>query len=693
MEHLTGSQEKLLPNRIQKTYRDKPEKFRRTENASPAGNFYRENGYYTTALEGTPEFDDFWEEQAFRSLHGYIVNQGDPDEFYITGFHYFYLNFFPIFRAVEFVRPDGEIEQRREYDFPRFYDGDWEWYMIVDEAKITKKNLVCLKARRKGYSYKAAAMLLRNYFLKRGSRNFVIVSKEDYLLKDGLFNKAWPAMSFIDEHTAWTQPRLKNSDMHKMSGYQEKVKGTFIDKGFQSMILGVTTGDDPHKVRGKAGDLVFFEEAGSFKDMLTAWGVLGPSMKQGNFFLGSMIAFGTGGEEGGGFAGLEELFYTPDAYDVMEFDNIWDDGMEGTKSGYFVPDYINLDGFIDKDGNSDQEAAKAFRLEGREKKKKASAQKTYDQYTAEYPFTPQEAVLNADQNDFPIAELRAQKAHILANGLENLGTTGTLSRTAEGVIVFNPDFKLRPVNRYPHNNRKVREGQDNDDISGAIVMYEPPYKDYNTGKVPSGLYIVCNDPYGQNKSEGSSSLGATYVIKRTNRFSQPDDIIVASWVGRPASQDDYNRKLFLLAEYYNAKIGFENDRGEVIPYAKRFKRLHFLQEQFEMLHKKELMSTVQREYGMHMTGPRKAQGEVYIKDWLLTPRGVDVAGNLKLNLHHIYDVALIEELIKYNREGNFDRVMALMIGMFHLKEIEGTVPTEHQETRAEDEFFERQWFQ
>ena len=682
-----AEQELLLKYKKQKTYKDKPEKFRKTHNASPAANYFNEHGFYTAALEETPEWEDFWDEQVFRCLNGYIVNHGTEDEFYITGFHYFYLNFFPIFRAVKHKRPDGRIEEKRDFALPRFYDGDWEWFMVVDDAKLSQKNLVCLKARRKGYSYKAAAMLLRNYFLVKGSRNYVIVSKEDYLIKDGIFNKAWPAMSFVDEHTAWTQPRLKDGEIHKMSGYKEKIQGTYVEKGFQSVILGVTTGDDPHKVRGKAGDLVFFEEAGSFKDMLTAWGVLQPSMKQGNMFLGSMIAFGTGGEEGGGFAGLEELFYRPEAYDIMEFDNIWDNGMEGTTSGYFVPDYINLDGFMDEDGNSLIEEAKEFRKEGRLLKKKASGQRTYDQYTAEHPFTPQEAVLNVEHNDFPISELQAQKTHVISRGLEDLGTPGNIVRKAEGTLVFKPDYALNPVLRYPHSKK-------DGDISGAILMYEPPYREPATGKVPSGLYIICNDPYGQNKSAGSTSLGATYVIKRTNRFSQPDDMIVASWVGRPASQDDYNRKLFLLAEYYNAKIGFENDRGEVIPFAKRFNRLHYLQEQFEMLHKKELQSaTVQRDYGMHMTGPRKSQGEVYIKDWLLTPRGIDEDGNIKLNLHYIYDVALLEELIKYNKDGNFDRVMALMIGMYHMKELEGTVPSEHQDTRANDEFWNRELFQ
>jgi hypothetical protein len=45
-------------------------------------------------------------------------------------------------------------------------------------------------------------------------------------------------------------------------------------------------------------------------------------------------------------------------------------------------------------------------------------------------------------------------------------------------------------------------------------------------------------------------------------------------------------------------------------------------------------------------------------------------GEYKLNMHLIYDPALLEELIKYNRDGNFDRAMALMVGMYFLKEIE-----------------------
>lgn len=682
-------EELLIKQRKQKTYRDKPKRFKHTEACQPAANFYRQHGVYTFAASETPEWENFWDRERDRCLYGYVANAGTDDEIYITGFHYFYLNYMTIYRAVPVEMPDGTMEEKRESDFPRFYDGDWEWFMIVEEAKKNKKNLSCLKARRKGYSYKAAAMLLRNYFLRPGSKGFVIVANKDFLTQDGLFTKAWPAMSFVDEHTAWTQPRLKNSEMEKVAGYQEKIDGVFIDKGTFSTIQGVTIGDDPDKIRGKAGDLVFFEEAGAFKDLLTCWGILQPSMKQGNFFLGSMIAFGTGGEQGEDFEGLEELFYRPEAYHIMEFNNIWDTAADGTTCGYFVPNYVNLDGFMDEWGNTDQAAATQFSMDEREIAKKASSQKVYDQHIAEYPLTPREAVMNFDSNELPIAELVAHKNYVLSRGLDKLGTPGMLFKESQGQVKFKPDYNLKPLLRFPHDRK-------DGDLSGAVIVYEQPYRGPD-GRVPDFLYIICHDPYAhkldKKQVNKSTSIGSAYVIKRINNFSQPDDIIVASWNARPASQDDYNRQLFLLAEYYNAKIGFENDRGEVIPFARRFHTLHYLQPNFMMPNTKELQSLTNRDYGMHMSTPRKEQGELYIRDWLLRPRGVDPETGLNIyNLHTIKDPALLDELIKFNHDGNFDRVMALMVGMYHLNELTHVSVEDAMYSRAEDDFFKRDLF-
>jgi hypothetical protein len=612
-------------------------------------------------------------------MYGYKV-----DELHITGFHYFYLNYCPIDRAVDEIMPDGTIQARRERTFPRFYDGDYEYFHEIDKARSQNKHMIVLKARRKGYSYKAGSMLARNYFFVRNSKNFVFASSKEFLIGDGLLSKAWEFLSFIDDHTAWAQPRLRDREMHKMSGYKKKVNGMEIEMGMKSQIIGVSLKDNPDKVRGKAGELVFFEEAGSFPGLLKAWEVTMPTMRQGAKTLGMMVAFGTGGTEGSDFEAMEEIFYNPAAYDCMDYENIWDEGAVGTRCGYFIPIQKNLDGFIDDDGNSIKQEAVEYEETMREKKKGAADAKSLDQYIAEHPFSPQEATLQVTANLFDIASLQEQYNNIKARNLQAIGTAGRFYHNEKGQVKFKIDGDLKPIAKFPHRK--------DDDKTGAVVIYESPYKN-EAQQVPVNLYVICHDPYGQNQSADSTSLGSAYVLKRPNNLSQPDDLIVASYVGRPHTQDDYNRNLFMLADYYGCKIGFENDRGEVIAYAKRFRKMHKLQEEFEMLDKKELRSkNVKRQYGMHMTEARKRQGEIYIRDWLNTVRSKDQSGKKLLNLHKIYDPALLTELIKFNHKGNFDRVMSLMVGMYHTRELYNAEVKDILEDRATDKWFEQNYY-
>lgn len=651
--------------------------FTDTHKFSPAATDYIEKGYYTDALAGTKEYYEFWDKEKDRCLYGFEVNGVR-----ITGYHYFYLNYCPIDRAIDEVLPDGTVQARRERTFPAFYDGDYEYYHAVDKCRKENKHMSVLKARRKGYSYKAGSMLARNYFHIRNSKNFVFAEQKEYLTGDGLLSKTWDFISFVDDNTAWTQPRLIDKEMHKQSGYKKRVNGTDVALGMKSQIIGVSLKDNPHKVRGKAGELIFFEEAGSFSGLLTAWEIAMPTMKQGSKTLGTMIAFGTGGEEGHGFESLEELFYHPEAYNCLAFENEWDAGAVGTTCGYFVPIYQNLDGFMDEDGNSMIQDAKDFEEAARENKKKANDAKALDQYTAEHPFTPQEATLQTTINVFDVTSLKEQYNRVKAHNLEKEGTAGILFYNAEKVD-FRPDPSVKPITKFPHRK--------DDDLTGGIVIYENPWKT-EEGNIPHNLYVICHDPYAQSRSTTNQSLGAAYVIKRPNNLSKPDDIIVASYVGRPQTQDEYNRNLFMLADYYNAKIGFENDRGELIAYAKRYRKLHKLQEEFEMLDKRELRSrNVKRQYGMHMTQQRKRQGELYIRDWLISPRSSDEDGNIRLNLHEIYDVGLLQELIKFNHRGNFDRVMAFMVGMYHTRELYNKEVTETINDMSQDEWFDRNY--
>tara|TARA_R110000822_G_scaffold12262_3_gene44516 strand:+ start:1816 stop:3795 length:1980 start_codon:yes stop_codon:yes gene_type:complete len=642
---------------------------------------FLKTGNYTNTVPGTKDYYEFWDEEKKRCVYGYTADKGSEDELHITGFNYFYLNYCPIDRAIDEVLPDGNIQSRRERTFPAFYDGDYLYFHEIDKARADNKHMIVLKARRKGYSYKAGSMLARNYFFIRNSKNFVFAGQKEYLIGDGLLSKAWEFLSFIDDHTAWSQPRLRDREMSKMSGYKKKVNGVDIEMGMKSQIIGVSLKDNPDKVRGKAGELVFFEEAGSFPGLLKAWEVTMPTMRQGSKTLGMMVAFGTGGTEGADFEAMEEIFYNPAAYDCMDYENIWDEGAMGTRCGYFIPIQRNLDGFIDPQGNSLMREAMDYEDKAREKKKGAADAKSLDQYIAEHPYSPQEATLRVTANLFDVASLQEQYNKIKAHGLHSIGTVGELYQSVEGSVKFRPNADKKAVTRFPHRKE--------DSNTGAIVLYETPYRN-STGNVPVNLYVLCHDPYGQSQAADSTSLGASYVIKRPNNLSQPDDMIVASYVGRPDTSDEYNRNLFMLADYYGCKIGFENDRGEIIPYAKRHRKMHKLQEEFEMLDKKELQSKkVKRQYGMHMTEGRKRQGEIYIRDWLNTPRSTDEDGKTLLNLHKIYDPAFLAELIKFNHKGNFDRVMSFMIGMFHTRELYNAEVKDKIEDRCHDEWFDR----
>tara|TARA_R100000544_G_scaffold15732_1_gene7370 strand:+ start:3102 stop:5066 length:1965 start_codon:yes stop_codon:yes gene_type:complete len=650
-----------------------------TNRGRPAALTFLDKGYYTSALPGTKDYYDFWDEEKNRCTYGYKI-----DGLHITGFHYFYLNYCPIDRAIDEELPNGTMQARRERTFPAFYDGDHEYFHEIDKARASNKHMIVLKARRKGYSYKAGAMLARNYFFIKNSKNFVFAASKEFLIGDGLLSKAWDFLAFIDDHTAWSQPRLKDREMHKMSGYKKKVNGLEIEMGMKSQIMGVSLKDNPDKVRGKAGELVFFEEAGSFPGLLKAWEVTMPTMRQGAKTLGMMVAFGTGGTEGSDFEAMEEIFYNPEAYDCMDYDNIWDEGSMGSKCGYFIPIQTNLDGFIDDEGNSIKNKAIDHEEKMRNKKKGAADAKSLDQYIAEHPFSPQEATLRVTANLFDVASLQEQYNKIKANNLQSIGTAGNLYYGQDNKIQFKINGDLRPIIRYPHRK--------DDDKTGSIVMYESPYKNQKQ-QVPYNLYVLCHDPYGQNQSADSMSLGSAYVIKRVNNVSTPDDMIVASYVGRPHTQDEYNKNLFMLADYYNCKIGFENDRGEVIAYAKRHRKMHRLQEEFEMLDKRELRSkTVKRQYGMHMTEARKRQGEIYIRDWLNSVRSKNEEGEQILNLHKIYDLALLQELIKFNHKGNFDRVMSLMIGMYHTRELYNAEVKEILEDNSANNWFNKNYY-
>lgn len=540
-------------------------------------------------------------------------------------------------------------------------------------------------------SFKGASMLVRNYMLIPGSKNFAVASEQKFLVGDGLLTKAWQIMDFLDKHTEWAKQRLVSTRMERVSGYKVTDEfGKQTEQGYLSSIVGITLKNDPERIRGTRGKLVLWEEGGKFPDLLDAWRIEQPSVETDDgVAFGLMIAFGTGGTIGASFEGLKELFYKPNANNVLAFPNIWDDGRENTECGFFVPAYSNLESFdddgnqkfMDKDGNSLKELAIQNLIEQRNKIKDGGAsQQSIDRFISERPMKPAEAVLELGKNIFPRKLLMDQLTRIRTNKkLQSMKHIVDLEWDGNGQVKAT-EKPSGDITNYP-----LKKG---DKPHGSIVIWEYPVKN-----PPLGLYIGGCDPYDHDDSF-TNSLGSTFIFKRVRAGEAWTDVIVAEYSGRPDTAEEYYENVRKLLTFYNARLLFENERKGIYPYFTNKHCDYLLADQPDKIISEVFKdSKVQRRKGCHMTKQIRAYGEGLILEWLL-----DEFEEGHPNVERVYSEPLIEELIENDGVRNVDRVIALCMVMIYREELYQVKVSSAKEQNKQVELFEmplfsKQWFE
>lgn len=638
--------------------------------------FFQEHGCYTLAPRGTTDYIQFWEQETNRCLNGYVAEDGDA----ITGYHYFYLNYSPIMilKEEEYTDRYGVKRTKREriFDFPDFWDSDYYYFHAIEEAETQGKHMAVLKCRQRGYSFKGASMLVRNYELVPGSKNFAVASEQKFLVGDGILTKAWQIMDFIDKNTAWSKQRLTSTRMERVSGFKVTDEfGKQTEQGYLSAITGVTLKNDPERLRGTRGKLVLFEEGGKFPGLETAWQIERPAVETDDgVAFGLLIAFGTGGTEGASFDGLKKMFYHPDAFNVLGFPNIWDDNAEGTKCGFFAPAYLNLESkeheYMDKDGNSLKDKAIERLIAERNKVREGGAsQEAIDRFISERPIKPQEACLELGKNIFPKKLLMDQLTKIrTSTKLQNMKHIVDLSW--DNGQVKATEKKSGDITNYPLKR--------DDKPRGSVVIWEYPIPD-----APFGLYIGGCDPYDHDESF-TNSLGSTFIFKRVRAGEAWNDVIVAEYTGRPDTAEEYYENVRKLLTFYNARLLFENERKGIYPYFTNKHCDYLLADQPDKIITEIFKdSKVQRRKGCHMTKQIRAYGEGLILEWMMEEYEPG-----HLNIERIYSEPLLEELINTDGVKNVDRVIALCMTMIYREELYQVKVAAAKEQNKQVELFE-----
>jgi len=672
---------------------------------------FLKKGYYTPDPWGSPAWYDYWVEQRRRCIEGHRIGGVK-----VTGEHYFYLNFLQI----KLTEDPSNPKSRKITTFPDFWDGDFNYFWVrhiakegiihglVDdeeekkrilsledihqipelerlynslqlEAKIPSHtmvkgmkgdkiikhnlkggfNIIVGKSRRKGYSYKSAAIAANNYFTKPDSYTVFGAYEKKFLYPKGLFTMAKNNITFINDNTAWAMPSdYVNKQDHVRASYKEVKNGIELEKGFMSEIQALTFKDNPDAARGKDAEDIFFEESGAFGTpglLKQSYVATQDCVMDGVIKTGMITLFGTSGDMGGGTADYADMFNRPDAFGLLPFSNIWDKDSIDTTCGFFHPINWNLPGFYDKQGNSDYELAKNIELNERALLKKHGATSTeLQKRLQEKPLGPAEAFATVTMNNFPVVELKQQLQKVKTRKLQFTKGTPIKFVREDGELQGVPilDGKTEPITSLYNLPTDKR---------GCPVIYE-----YPVPNAPKGLYKIGYDPIRQD--EGSSLAGIT-VYKGVHTGTQYHSILVAEYIGRLESPDDIDRMSAFFAEFYNTQTMHENEVTGVKNYYRRNKILHLLAHQpDEVISKNIKKSKVARVYGCHMSPALKDAGERYVKDWLLTVLDYDENGNPVLVIDRIYSIRLLEELIAYNRKGNFDLVSSLFMCMFQVQE-------------------------
>lgn len=566
------------------------------------------------------------------------------------------------------------------------------------------QNVIDIESRGTGKSFWMAGGVVAHNFLFDGATNYnelketrpaseTLIGAIDSFYSKGLIKKIILGMDNLEGgmkigDTYYSAPLSKEYSGSWESGktiineYEIKDGGSWIKKGSKSKIHHRTFKDNPLAGNGTRPGVTALEEIGFFNNLLGALGALKECTANGSIKFGTIWMSGTGGDmEGGSTLAAQEVFNNPESYDCLGFPDEYNEN-QGKPIGLFVPAWMGLNEYKDKEGNTNKEEALEYLLEAREKAKKANSKKPLNDELQNRPIKPSEAFLVLTGNVFPVAELKKQLGFLESSTDDFVnGTKGSLIINTKGEIEFEPDLNnyLRQCD-FPTREKDIN-------TEGCIVIWEHPVKD-----APYGLYVLGTDPYAQDKAENSPSLGACYVIKRAMIGYDNHDKIVAEYVGRPSKVDDYNEGVLRLTKYYNGLNLYENQINNLKTHFEKRNSLHHLAYTPTIL-KSNANTSVSRVYGQHMTKIKVANGfvgvkpelEIYFRDWL--SEKVDD----KLQLHYIYSKPLLKELIAYNDDGNFDRVIAIMLAYAQKLQMHRIIATEKKEIKKDD-FFTRPLF-
>lgn len=389
----------------------------------------------------------------------------------------------------------------------------------------------------------------------------------------------------------------------------------------------------------------------------------------------SPILAGTGGEVELS-KDAQEMFSDPDTYNllVMDWDILNRRAMKGKtwkerKWAMFVPGQMansgvkRTIGLGDYLGKPDDKKLNKIKIDAtdfeastnklNEERKKLSTKDrvAYTSHTMFYPFTIDDCFLSSSQNLFPVEYAIKHKNDLLESGQYS------------GMLC---DVFLELGNKL--GTTKSNKQLAGFPFSGGVIdapvqIFEMP----QSNRFDDFIYVSGSDPYKQAKSD-TPSLGAFYVFKRRVGIRDPYAYrIVASYVSRPSSIDQFCRTCEVLQKGYGAICLMENADQMYEQYLNRKSGMpaSFFLFAGEAIANKYVKagSRQNSKLGLYPTPGNQNLLFSCVVDycWQDFVIGYDDQTGLDITVKGIElidDIALLDEIIQYKSGLNVDRIIA-----------------------------------
>lgn len=389
----------------------------------------------------------------------------------------------------------------------------------------------------------------------------------------------------------------------------------------------------------------------------------------------SPILAGTGGEVELS-KDAQEMFSDPETYNllVMDWDILNRRAMKGKtwkerKWAMFVPGQMANSGVKvtiglgDYLGKPDDKKLNKIKIDAtdfeastnklNEERRKLSTKDrvAYTSHTMFYPFTIDDCFLSSSQNLFPVEYAIKHKNDLLESGQYS------------GMLC---DVFLESGNKL--GTTKSNKQLAGFPFSGGVIdapvqIFEMP----QSNRFDDFIYVSGSDPYKQAKSD-TPSLGAFYVFKRRVGIRDPYAYrIVASYVSRPSSIDQFCRTCEVLQKGYGAICLMENADQMYEQYLNRKSGMpaSFFLFAGEAIANKYVKagSRQNSKLGLYPTPGNQNLLFSCVVDycWQDFVIGYDDQTGLDITVKGIElidDIALLDEIIQYKPGLNVDRIIA-----------------------------------